>query len=186
VAEEGRLGKDLEVHERRRRLKGNRRQLLEPVQVAGRVDVAQGDGEDQSPGQRSQPSFVRVPASDWPAPHDVIAMIDGLQERLQMSLGPRLLGRRDQNKRKPSASQTLAQRLGEPLVVDRDDPGFDRAIHRGQLIGHRRDDGLGVVDRQVGEEDDANTGVGQRIALKVAEEGIVEFLACGHSCSMRR
>jgi hypothetical protein len=106
VAEEGRLGEDVEVQERRGRLKGNRGQLLEPVQAAGRVDVAQGDGEHQLPGQRFQPSFAALPARGWPAPDHVIAVIDGLQERIQMGLGPRLLSRRDQNQRQMGAGQS--------------------------------------------------------------------------------
>ena len=35
---------------------------------------------------------------------------------------------------------------------------------------------------KLGEQDDADAGVGQRIALEVAEEGVVELLARRHSC----
>jgi hypothetical protein len=51
VAEEGRLGEDLEVQERRRRLEGDRGQLVEPVQAARGVDIPQWDGEHQALGQ---------------------------------------------------------------------------------------------------------------------------------------
>jgi hypothetical protein len=74
----------------------------------------------------------------------------------------------------------------EPLVLDREDAGFHGPIHRGETIGQRRNDRLGAVGRQLGEQDDADAGVGQRIALKVTEEGVVEFLAGGHSCSRSR
>jgi hypothetical protein len=51
VAEERRLGEDLDIQERRGRLQGDRRQLLEPMQPTGGVDVEERDGEDQPPRQ---------------------------------------------------------------------------------------------------------------------------------------
>jgi hypothetical protein len=116
----------------------------------------------------------------------VITLVDGLEERLQVSLGPRLLGRRDEHEGKMSTGQAQGERAVEPLVFDRDDPGLHRAFQRGQMIDQGRDDRLGTVDRQVGEQEDADACIGQRIALKVAVEGVVDFLAGGHSCSRRR
>jgi hypothetical protein len=116
----------------------------------------------------------------------VIAVVDGLQQRLQMLRGPRLLGRRDQDEREVGAAQADDERLVEPTTRGPDDASLHRPAHRGDMCDQGRDDGLGAVGRQVAEQDDADAGVGQRVALEVAEEGIVEFLARGHSGSRRR
>jgi hypothetical protein len=186
VAEEGGLGEDLEVQERRRRLEGDGGQLVEPVQSAGGVDVSQRDGEDQSPGQRRQPSPELRPAPGRPPAVDMIAGVDGLQEWRQVARGPRLLGRRDQHEGEMGVDQAEGQRASESQLPGADDAGLHHPADRGQVIDDRRDHRLGAVDRQVGQVDDADAGVGQRVALEVAEEGVVGFLARRHSCSMRR
>jgi hypothetical protein len=150
------------------------------------VDVLQRDGEHQAPGHRRQPSREPLPAPGRPTADDVIAVVDGLQERLEMILGPRLLGRRDQDEREMGAFQAEGQRAVETVLPGADDAGLHHPAHRGQVIGQGRDDRRGAVGRQVGREDDADAGVGQRIAPEVAEEGVVEFLARCHSCSRRR
>ncbi len=170
----------------RGRLEGDRGQLVEPVQLAGRMDVPQRHGEDQPPAHGRQPRPNSFPGPGRPPADDVIAVVDGLQQRLQVALGPRLLGRRDQDEGKLGTVQTEAQRKVESLARRPDDAGFDHPAHRAQMLGKGGDDGLGTVGRQVGQEDDADAGVGQRFALEVAEEGVVEFLARGHSGSRRR
>jgi hypothetical protein len=186
VPEEGRLGEDFQVQQRRRRLEGDGRQLLEPVQAAGGMDVAQRDREHQPPGDRRHPSPATFPAPDGPTANDVIAMVDGLQERHRVIRGPRLLGRRDQDEREMGALQAAGQRDGDAFLRDGHDPGLRRPAHRAQVVDQRSDVGLGAVDGSLGQGDDANTGVGQRLAPEVLEEGIVEFLARGHSGSRRR
>ncbi len=103
-----------------------------------------------------------------------------------MIRGPRLLGRRHEDEREMGIAQAEGQRPAEPAARGPDDAGLDRPAHRGHIRGQGRDDGLGAVERQVGEQDDSDAGVGQRVALEVAEEGIVVFLARGHSGSRRR
>jgi hypothetical protein len=182
MAEIGRLGEDLDVEERRRRLQRDLGQLLEPVQAAGGMDVAQRDREDQAAGPGRQPTRPTCPALRGPAADDVVAVVDRLEQGLQMGLGPRLLGRRHQDEREVGAGQADGQGGVEPSAGDRHDPGLDRAVHRAQRLDQRCDDGLGAVGGQVGEQDDADPGVGQRVAAKVATVGVVEFL--GHFSSM--
>jgi hypothetical protein len=110
VAEEGGLGEDLDVQERRRRLEGDGGQFVEPVQAAGRMDVPQRDGEDQSPEHRRQPSPEPRQVAGRPPADDMIAGVDGLQERRQVTRGPRLLGRRDQHEGKMGVGQPQGQR----------------------------------------------------------------------------
>jgi hypothetical protein len=113
-------------------------------------------------------------------------MIDGLQERLQVGLGPRLVGGRDQDQGEMGAVQADGQGVVETLILGSAYTCLHRPVHRDQMIDEGRDDRRGAVERQVGEQDDADAGVGQRVALEVAEEGVVEFLARRHSCSRRR
>jgi hypothetical protein len=110
VAEEGRLGEDLDIQERRRGLECDRCQLVESMQPAGGVDVAQRDGEHQAPRPRRQPSPAALPAPGRPSADDVIAVVNRLQERIQMGLGQGLRGRRDQHQRPLRAGQAAGQR----------------------------------------------------------------------------
>jgi hypothetical protein len=112
----------------------------------------------------------------------VIAFVDGLQQRRQMGLGPRLLGGRDQDQREMGAGQAALDGAADAVPLDRHDTDLHRPTHRHQVVGQRRDDRPGAVGGQVGEQDDADAGVGQRFALV----GVVEFLAGGHSCSRSR
>jgi hypothetical protein len=84
MAQEGRLGQDLDVEEGRNRLERDRCQLLAPVQPAGGVDVVDRDREDEPPGEPADPAAdLREPSYPPPA-DDVVAMVDRLQERLDM------------------------------------------------------------------------------------------------------
>jgi hypothetical protein len=110
-------------------LQGDGRKFLEPVQAAGGVGVAQRDGEDQSPGQRRQPSQQAPLALGRPSTDGVIAMIDGLEERLQVGLDPRLLSGRDQDQRETGAGQGALKSALETVPLDRHDTGLDRPTH---------------------------------------------------------
>jgi hypothetical protein len=79
------------------------------------------------------------------------------------------------------AGQAPCQRAAQSAPPDRHDARFHGPAQLGQVIGQRCDGRLGEVVRQLGQQDDADAGVGQRIALEVAEERVVEFL--GHSSS---
>ena len=98
VAEEGRLGKDLEVQEATSRLRAGSPPASRPVQLAGRMDVAQRDGEDQPPGQAAPATAGALSApTGRPPADDVVAVVDRLPAAAPDGLGPGLLGRRDQH-----------------------------------------------------------------------------------------
>jgi hypothetical protein len=97
MAQESGLGKDLGIHERRRRLKRYGRQLLGTVKLARRVDVDQRNREDQPARQTADPPHHPGPGPRRPPAHDVIAKVDRLQQGLKMRGGPGLGGRRDQH-----------------------------------------------------------------------------------------
>jgi hypothetical protein len=76
LAEERRLGEDLDVEERRGRLEGDGRELLAAVEPARRVDVVDRHREDDPPGEPAEPSS-QPHESPIPTPaDDMIAMVD--------------------------------------------------------------------------------------------------------------
>jgi hypothetical protein len=78
VAEEGRLGEDLDVEEVGRRLEGDRRQFVEPVQPAGRVDVDDRHGEDETPRQAGDLPSQSGERADAAAADNVVAVVERL------------------------------------------------------------------------------------------------------------
>lgn len=148
------------------------------MQPAGGMDVAHRHGEDQPPGPRGQPARAIAPAVGGPSADGVVAVVDGLEQRLEVGRGPRLLGGRDQHQREPGPREADRQCGVEPPVVDRDDAGLYLAVARRREFDQRGDDRLGAIGRQVGKQDDADAGARQRIAPGVAGERVVVFL--GH------
>ena len=57
----------------------------EPVKLARRVDVTNGNREDQPPGQDCRPTPDPAPGPGRPPADDMIAVVDRFQERLEMS-----------------------------------------------------------------------------------------------------
>ncbi|HMB07908.1 MAG TPA: hypothetical protein VKP69_29780 [Isosphaeraceae bacterium] len=84
VAEEGRLGQDLDVEEGRDRLERDRRQLLAPMQPEGGVDVVDRGREDEPPGELADPAADSREPSRPPPADDVVAMADRPQEGIDM------------------------------------------------------------------------------------------------------
>jgi hypothetical protein len=153
VAEEGRLGEDLDVEEVGRRLERDRRQLVEPVQAAGRVDVEDRHGEDQPPRQAGD---AAEQAGDQPgaaAADDVVAMVERRQERPEVGVGPRLLGRRDQDDGGRGPVQAHLQGLLLAAARDRDDVHLGRPPAPRQQVAQARGDGLGAGGIAVVEHD---------------------------------
>lgn len=86
------------------------------------MDVAEWDGEDDPPRPGRQPTEQAATRRDGAPADDVVAVVDGLEERFQMGLGPRLIGRRDEDERQVGSLQADPQGLVEAPAVDRDDP----------------------------------------------------------------
>jgi hypothetical protein len=180
MAEERRLGEDLDVQERGGRLQGDRQQLLATMEPARGVDVEQRHGEDQPARQHGQPAPACLPTAGRPAADDMVAVVDRLQERFQVRRGPRLFCRRHQHEGEPGALQAARQRDPQVHPVDRHHAMLDHASHRRQPLDQRRHDRFGLFGRPVGQHDDVNPGVGERLAMEVAQVGIVAGLAGRH------
>jgi hypothetical protein len=124
------------------------------------MDVDQRYREDQAVRQTIQPAFPPLPASGRPTADDVVAVVDRLQERLQVRLCPGLSRRGDQDQRMARALQPIGEQASEVRAVDGHDTALDWPPELRQVSDQRCDDGLRVLARQVGQQDDPNPGVG--------------------------
>jgi hypothetical protein len=172
VAEEGRLGEDLDVEEVGRRLERDRRQLVEPVQAAGRVDVDDRHGEDETPRQARDLPSQSGERPDAAAADDVVAVVERLQEGPEVRVGPRLLRRRDQD---DGGRRALEAHLQSPVLAasrDRDDVHLGRPPSPRQQVAEARGDRLGTVGLAVVEHDHPDGGIRQRVAAEMGVERV--------------
>jgi hypothetical protein len=183
VSEERRLRQDFGVEERGARLKRDGQQLLQPMEPARRVDVVQRNGEDHSPHQSGQPA-CRGGTARRGAPADgVVALVDGLQQRIQVTCGPGFDRSCQQHQRQASVLKTAAKRVCKAAFVDHDDSLLDRPPELGDPFGQWGDDGFGSLMRQAGKKDDMDARGGKGVALEVGRKRVVKFLARRHSNS---
>jgi hypothetical protein len=88
VTQISRLRQDFGVEKRRSRLERNRQQFFESMEPARRVNVIKRNGEDQSAKQPAD-EFLESPHGWVVAPaHNVIALVDRLEKRLQVVRSP--------------------------------------------------------------------------------------------------
>lgn len=140
------------------------------------MDVEQGHGEDQPARQSSEPAHQAGAGPERPTADDVVAVLDRLEQWREVLRGPRLDGGRHQHQRQPGAGQADLQSAIQSAVGGRDDPGLHDPAGLGQVSFERLDNGARLVRGRVGEQDNADARVGQRIALEVAEKRIVGIL----------
>jgi hypothetical protein len=80
-------------------LKWDRRQLVEPMEPARRMNVAQRNGKDQTPNQQTwQPGPV-CPGAISPAADHMVALVDRFQKWFEMRLRPGFLRGRHEYQR---------------------------------------------------------------------------------------
>lgn len=135
VAEEGRLGQPLDVGEIRGRLDRDGGQDLAPVEPAGRVDIDDGDGEQQPPGEHDEPA-ARRPTAD-----DVVGPVDRLQERGEVGGGPAVDGRRDEDQGRGCRLDVAQRSRPAETAQQRDDAPADLGGPRRVVADHHHVDG---------------------------------------------
>lgn len=109
VAKKGRLGEHLSVEKARFGLERDGRQLVQSVQPARGMDVMQWHGEDQAPGECPEPARPLLAAAGRPATDHVVTVIDGFQERFEVTSRPWLAGGRHQDQRQTRPVQSLVE-----------------------------------------------------------------------------
>jgi hypothetical protein len=176
LAEERRLGQDLDIQERRGRLQRDGLQLLAPMEPARRVDVVDRHREDHPPGEPAEPAPEAHGRPVLPPADDVIAMIDRVQQRIEMGGGPGLARRGHEHERGDGPLEPQGERLVQAAPGARDDHAVDLpATLRDQLLqrtGHAP--GRGPIVRR--QDDHPDGGTGQRVAPEVGFEGVEEVV----------
>jgi len=185
VAEERRLGQDLDVEELRRRLERDRPELVEPVQPAGGVDVFNRDREDQAPGEAGEPASQPGERTRPASADDMVAAVDRLEQGPEVLGGPRLVGRGHEDERGRGAPERGLERLAPAVRVGRLRRD-GRAAAPGEQVAQRLGGLAGAVGTVVaGEHHDEDRGVGQGVAPEVVVERVEFVLRRGHSASRR-
>ena len=87
------------------------------------------------------------------------------------ALRPGFLRGRHEHQRQAGPVRPRSKRAPEADPSDRNDASLDRPSQRRDLVGQWCDDGLRALGRQVGEQDDPDPGVGQRIAPSGSAKG---------------
>jgi hypothetical protein len=90
MAEKCCLGEDLDIQPRRRRLERHDAEFVEPMEPAGRVDVAQWESENQLARQRAEHVGPGHTAAAGAVANHMVTAVDGVKQRVQVCLGPRL------------------------------------------------------------------------------------------------
>jgi hypothetical protein len=130
LAEIGGLGQDLDVEERGGRLQRDRRQLVAAMEAARRVHVVHGHGEDQLPGEPAEPSAQPLQQAHPPRADDVVAVIDRLEQGIEVRRGPGRAGRRHQHERHDRPGEPAAYGRAPANRFGHDDDGLHGAPPR--------------------------------------------------------
>ena len=147
VAKKGRLGQDLGVDERRARLKRNGRELVEPMEPARRMNVAQGDREDQAPHHQAREAGPICPSAVLPPSDHMVALVDRFQKWFEMLSGPRFFRGSHEYQRQGRSLEAAFQCTAEAVTTNRHDAALDRPSQGRDQVRQGRDDGVGTFSR---------------------------------------
>jgi hypothetical protein len=167
VSQESRLCQDLCLHERRLRLEWYGQKLFKSMKPAWRVNVVERNGENHSPENPAEPAQGSATVLHGAASDDVVAQVDGFEQRFQVSGGPRLFRRGDQYKWQPGILETAANRFRHAQIVDRYHPRFDCTPELTDPLEQGGDDVRHAVVRFAGEHDNPDARAGKRFTLEM-------------------
>jgi hypothetical protein len=119
------LGDDLRVQKRRCGLKGYRQELVQPMEPARRMDIAQRDGEDQASRQQAGQAPPVSPPPLRPAADHMVTLIDRFQKGPEMLLRPALFRRGHEHQRQRGPLQAAFQCTTEAIRSHRHDRALD-------------------------------------------------------------
>jgi len=188
MPQEGGFGQDLQIDDRRPRLKWDGRQLLGPMEPAGRIQVQDGDGENQPPPEGSNPSSGGLDAAHPPPANGVVAVINRLQEGIEMLVGPGLGSGRQQDQRErcpgDRGGNSMAQ-IGSS-AVNRNHPQFAVTGGGAKTLENPSGNGRCAFFGERAEDDHQDPCAGERLAMKMAGERISIVRLGGDSHSSLR
>jgi hypothetical protein len=184
MAEKSHLGEQLDVQELRARLKRYGRELGEPVELARRMDVGHRHREDRPPEEAGKPAPDRASPADGSAAEDVVAMVDRLEERIEVPRAPGRDGVRDQHERSRRPQESPLHRLGEAAFIHHNHHDLGAPAASQQQIADRASHERGSNRIAVRDHDDADGRIVQGVALKVSLERIkAVVVGRGHPAS---
>ena len=155
------------------------------MKAARGVDIVQRQGEDQSIEEPGHPGRDATPRRSRAPTDDVVACVDGLEQRIQMRRCPGLDRSCHENQRQVGVVEASFQSFRQTELTAGDNSLLNGPTQLNDPFGQRGDDGFRLLLRQLSEEDDPDAGTGQGVALKMGREGVVEVLARRHSSSRR-
>jgi hypothetical protein len=144
------------------------------------VNIVQRHGEDQSPEEFRDPVQGATTTRFGAPADDMVACVDGLEQRIHVICGPRLHRGCNQHQWHVGIFETTAKSFRQTKIRDGDDSMLDWPSEFGDSLGERGDDSFGLVVRQFGEDHDSDARAGKGIAFEVGREGVVGFLGRGH------
>lgn len=180
VAEERRLGEDLQTQERRARLERDALQFLAAVKLDRREDVAHRHAEQEPPARRAQPAGQTPAKAHGASAEHVVALVDGLEQGIEMGPRPDLVRERDESERERRTRQAFLDRT-VPAARGVDDPRLGRTPTRGEQARQRHADRLGPAEVVAAEHDHADARAQERVALDVRFQRVDELITHGHS-----
>lgn len=104
----------------------DRLQFVAPVHATRGINVSNRNREDEPPRKRARRFRQTPPDAEGPSADDVVAMVDRLQERVEVRRRPRIPSRRDQYDRMRSLRCFTLQNVAERFPRNVDDSDVQR------------------------------------------------------------
>jgi hypothetical protein len=173
LAQERRLGEELDVRERRARLQRDGRKRFTTMEPARRMNIRHGNSENQLRNAILDPAPNPPEAGFRTITDDVVGLVDRLQERIQMRAGPAFRRGGHEHNGKRAVTQTF---------LDRSSP-TDRLVHHDVVreavsCAQQRDellaDLIGPSEVTAREHNHVDTRPGEGRAMEVSLIGIVQ------------
>jgi hypothetical protein len=156
------------------------------MKAAGGVDIVDRHGEDQLPREAAEPASEPAQGVFAPRADDVVAVIDGREQGVEVRGGPRCARRGDEDERCAGPGEPAVERTIPAALGTGDDDAIDRVAPLGQERFERVEYLPGGVVRGSGQHDHSDGSGRQRIAPEVSLERIEEVgSGCRHEASRR-
>jgi hypothetical protein len=148
------------------------------------VDVVDRHREDEPPRQPAEPAPEPHDRAILARADDVIAVIDGVEQGVEMGGGPGLAGRGHQDERLPGPLEPPGKRLTPVGLLARHDDTFDPPSPLGDQLFQRMGHAIGRIPVLLVQDNHPDGGIGERVAPVVGFERVEGLInGRGHSAS---
>lgn len=154
------------------------------MKTARRMNVDDRNPEDPLEPECAQPTPEALARCGGPSPHHVVALVDRLEQRIDMGARPRIRRRRHQRQRQCRAFEPLPDRT-PTIIRDLDHAALGLPSGTRDRLDQRIGNGLRPFGSAEREHDHANPRAANRFPFDVCFEGIDVFVGLGHRTSPR-